>query len=90
MTELCHAAAVSQSRLRAAFVEVFGTPPTEFFQARLLSRLREQLGAADPARDTVTEVCISLGLSQFGRVAGRYRARYGELPSETLRRTRST
>ncbi len=85
MSELCRAACASQSRVRQAFVEVFDTPPIQFFQYRLLSRLRHELLHADPANANVTRIASSLGVTQLGRVAGRYRRLFGELPSETLR-----
>lgn len=84
--ELCRAVGVSESRLRQAFMEVLDAPPTQYFQYRLLSRLRSELVAADPVDDTVTEIAGSLGVTQFGRVAGRYRRAFDEVPSETLRR----
>ena len=86
ISDLCRAVWVSESRLRQAFTEVLGMPPSRYFQVRLLSRLRQELLRGDPDRTTVTDVFISLGVTQFGRVAGRYQALYGELPSRTLRR----
>jgi AraC-like DNA-binding protein len=87
MSELCRAACASESRVRQAFVEVLDTPPTQFFQYRLLSQLREQLLHADPRAQSVSRIASSLGVTQLGRIAGRYRRLYEELPSETLRRS---
>ncbi len=86
MSELCRAAFASESRVRHAFVEIFDIPPTQYFQARLLSRLRNELVLADPAISSVTWIASSLGVTQLGRIAGRYRRLFGEVPSETLRR----
>jgi AraC-like DNA-binding protein len=86
MTELRRAACASESRVRQAFVELLGAPPTQYFQYRLLSRLRDELLQADPGRDTVTRIASSLGVTQLGRIAGRYRRLFDELPSDTLRR----
>jgi len=86
MSELCQATHTSESRLREAFVDVFDVPPTQYFQRRLLSRMRDELLHADPVSGSVTDVAISLGVTQFGRVAGRYRLAFDELPSETLKR----
>jgi AraC-like DNA-binding protein len=85
MSELCRASLASVSSLRAAFVEVMGIPPTAYFQLRVLRELRGRLLAGVHGQDTVTEHASALGLTQFGRVAGRYRALYGETPSQTLR-----
>jgi AraC-like DNA-binding protein len=86
--ELCQASLASESSLRAAFVEVLGVPPSTYFHLRVLRELRRQLLDADPDFDTVTALASGLGLSQFGRVAGRYRLLFGESPSRTLRRPR--
>jgi len=44
---------------------------------------------ADPeGRGSVTEIAGMVGLGHLGRAAAAYRRRYGETPSETLRRTR--
>jgi AraC-like DNA-binding protein len=86
ISELCRVAHASETRLRQAFVEQLGLPPIQYFQIRVLSMLRSELLAADPCGSTVTETATSLGLTQFGRVAGRYRVLFGETPRETLRR----
>jgi AraC-like DNA-binding protein len=85
MSELCRAASASQSRVRQAFVEVLDSPPMQFFQYRLLSRLCDELLQADPASENVTRIASSLGVTQLGRIAGRYHRQFQEFPSETLR-----
>ncbi|HSF86757.1 MAG TPA: hypothetical protein VLG28_14030 [Acidimicrobiia bacterium] len=86
LSELCRAGFASESRVRQAFIDVLGVPPSRYFQLRLLSRLRSELVAARPERASVTEIAMSLGVTQLGRVAGRHKSAYGELPSATLRR----
>ena len=86
MTDLRRAACVSESRVRQAFIEVLNVSPTRYFQYRLLSRLRDDLLQADPTQETVTRIASSLGVTQLGRIAGRYRQLFEELPSDTLRR----
>ena len=87
MSELCRVAMTSESSLRAAFVDVLGMPPTTYLQLRVLGLLRRRLIEADPRHDTVTTVASSLGLMQFGRIAGRYKRVYAESPKVTLLRT---
>ncbi len=87
LAELCRAGFASESRVRQAFVDVVGVPPNRYFQLRLLSRLRSELTTATPGHASVTDIAMDLGVTQLGRVAGRYRSVYGELPSETLQRT---
>lgn len=89
MSQLCRAACASESRVRQAFVEVLDAPPTQYFRYRLLSKLRGDLLSADPTVDSVTHIASSLGVTQLGRVAGRYRGLYDELPSDTLRHRRT-
>jgi AraC family transcriptional regulator, ethanolamine operon transcriptional activator len=86
MAELRRAACASESRVRQAFIELLDVPPTQYFQYRLLSRLRDDLLLADPRRESVTRIASSLGVTQLGRIAGRYRQLFDELPSDTLRR----
>ena len=84
ISELCAVAFASETRLRQAFVEMLGVPPVQYFAYRVLSQLRNDLLRANPDELTVTRAATSLGLTQLGRVAGRYRALFGETPSETL------
>lgn len=87
MGDLCRAANASASCVRQAFVEVFDMPPTQYFQYRLLSRLRVELLRADPHDETVTRIASSLGVTHLSRTSGRYRSVFGEVPSQTLLRT---
>jgi AraC-like DNA-binding protein len=86
MSELCMVAQVCERRLRLAFNRTFDLPPTHFFQAWAMDQARRKLLAAEPGGETVTTVAAGLGFAHLARFAGRYRARYGEAPSQTLRR----
>jgi AraC-like DNA-binding protein len=77
-------AGVRPRTLEAHFKEFLGTPPLAWVRnARLARARRELLDAKD--RTTVTGVALDAGFSQLGRFADRYRRRFGELPSQTLR-----
>ncbi len=84
MSEMCRAANTSASCVRRAFIDVFDMPPKQYFQHRLLSRMRVELLRADPDDTTVTRIADSLGVTHLGRTSGRYRAVFGEAPSKTL------
>jgi AraC-like DNA-binding protein len=86
--ELCRAACASESRIRQAFVDVVGMSPIRYFHYRLLNRLRNELTLADPSVESVTSIETLLGVSQLGRIAGRYKQAFDELPSDTLNRSR--
>jgi len=84
MRDLCRASNAASSTVRQAFVEVFDMPPTEYFQYRQLNELRVELLRADAHDETVTRIAHSVGLMHLGRTSARYRALFGEAPSETL------
>ena len=59
-----------------------------FLRARRLERAHTQLSAT-PQR-SVAEVALECGFEHLGRFSGAYRQRFGESPSETLRRARGS
>jgi AraC family ethanolamine operon transcriptional activator len=86
VSSLCRTAMCSESRLRLAFVEVTGLPPTLYFQRRMLNESRRRLADAEPGEQTVASIAGELGVVELGRFAGRYRHLFGEPPSATLGR----
>jgi AraC-like DNA-binding protein len=48
-----------------------------------LERVREELLCAEPG-ETVTAIAMRWGFTHLARFSGIYRARFGELPSQTL------
>lgn len=88
VSDLCAALRVSPRTLHGAFIAVTGVGPHAFFLRQRLNAARHQLAKADPGRVTVTNVALELGFTELGRFAGRYRAFFGESPSQTLQRPR--
>jgi AraC family ethanolamine operon transcriptional activator len=86
VSELATAAQVPERTLRKAFNEFFGVSPTRYLQLRNLHTIYSALRVAEPDETSVSQVFIAHGEWEFGRVAGRYRQLFGELPSETLKR----
>ena len=84
--DICGAAGVSQRTLEYAFVERFGIAPKEFLMAFRLHGVRRQLRRADSRRTKIAEIANEWGFWHMGQFAADYRRRFGELPSETLRR----
>jgi len=88
VADLATAANVTERTLRTAFHEYYGVGPASYLQLRTLHQVRRALRAADHDETTVAGVLIDRGIWEFGRFAGQYRRRFGELPSETLRMKR--
>ena len=86
LRELCRITHVSDRRLRQAFTDIYGCPPTTFFRTWGLNKAHEALAASDPSQSTVTWTAKRLGFAHLGRFAIRYKALYGESPSATLER----
>jgi AraC-like DNA-binding protein len=87
IAELCGVAHVSERRLRQAFVDIVGLPPTTYFRCRALNRARLRLTVADARETHVTEVALDAGFSHVGRFAKQYQDVFGEYPSATLAST---
>jgi AraC-like DNA-binding protein len=78
-------AQVSLRTLQEAFRRDVGMSPMAYVQEVRLQRVHRQLRAAAPGTTTVTDVAHVWGFVHLGRFARRYRERYGESPSQTLR-----
>ena len=84
IVELARHAGVSPRTLQEAFQRELGISPLERLRRTRLERARSDLVAADPSRTSVTDVAARWGFFHLGRFAQTYRARYQELPSQTL------
>ena len=62
-----------------------GLSPMRYVRERRFVEVRRDLLLADP-RDNVTAIATRWGFCHLGRFAVEYRKRYGETPSQTLRR----
>ncbi|MEH6558911.1 MAG: helix-turn-helix domain-containing protein [Oceanicoccus sp.] len=80
---------VTRITVHRAFLTVLGTPPSEFIRAIKLSGFREELLASYCSQKiTVTELAGDWGFDHLGRLSTYYQRAFGELPSETLRKTK--
>jgi AraC-like DNA-binding protein len=73
--------------LQLAFFEVRAMGPRDVLMQMRLERARERLLSAGPS-DTVTSIALDCGFGHLGRFPAAYRMAYGELPTETLARSR--
>ncbi|GAA3147003.1 AraC family transcriptional regulator [Streptomyces rectiviolaceus] len=71
--------------LQEAFRRYVGMSPMAYVRDVRLTRVRDELRAAEPGELSVSEVAHRWGFSHLGRFAEQYHARFGELPSQTLR-----
>lgn len=78
---------VSARSLFSSFRAGRGYSPMEFVKRVRLDRARQRLSKPD-AETSVTAVAFECGFGNPGHFARDYRRRFGERPSETLRRTR--
>ncbi len=87
MTQLARQVSSSVRSVQVGFREELGVSPMLYLRNRRLERAREELTDAQPADGiTVTEVAEHWGFHHLGNFAVLYRKRWGESPSDTLRR----
>jgi transcriptional regulator GlxA family with amidase domain len=86
ITDFCRVAAVNQRTLLRAFRAIRSTTPRRYLHELRLSQVRQALLSMDVGVETVTQVAMRFGFRELGRFAVDYRTRFGESPSETLRR----
>ncbi|MFV0282396.1 MAG: AraC family transcriptional regulator [Castellaniella sp.] len=82
--QLALVAGSSVRSLYAGFRDFLGVSPMSYLHALRLERVRAELVGGD-ARN-VTGVALRWGFSHMGRFSSDYKRRYGETPSQTLRR----
>lgn len=82
---------VSGANLRAlytAFKRYRNTTPVAYLRGMRLERSQRELLDSHSTFKTVTDVASACGFLHFGRFASEYGRRFGERPSDTLRRRR--
>ena len=84
--EISRAAGVSARTLEYAFSERFGVSPKEYLTVMRLRGVRNELRQSCSRRTRVADVAGRWSFWHMGQFAADYRRRFGELPSETLRR----
>jgi len=89
VADLCRAAGGSRRTLEYAFQERFGLSPKAYLLARRLDGVRTEL-RQDHDAPSVTRIANRWGFHHLSRFAAFYRRQFGELPSETIRVSRSS
>ena len=87
--DICQAVGVNARTLQHSFRKKRGYTPLQFLYRIRMDGVRSGLQNLDNAT-SVTNEAARWGFLHFGRFAQEYRALFGELPSETLRRSQKT
>lgn len=85
--ELAKVGCMSVRSLHASFQEAFGESPMAHLRRIRLDHVRAELLSGRDPDIRVTQVAVRWGFFHASRFAQQYKERYGELPSETVRRT---
>lgn len=85
MTEVARAVGASLRSLTGAFRKFRGYTPSQFLREQRLQGIRHGLRTATPGQ-TVAGIAAAWGYVNMGEFARAYRLRFGERPSEALRR----
>ena len=86
--DLCSNTGVALRTLNRAFRERFGIGPKAYLVRQRLNSARAELLRA-PADTLIADIANRWGFWHMGQFAKDYRAMFGELPSETIRRSRT-
>lgn len=85
--ELARAGGMSIRTLHSSFQRTFGISPMAYVRQTRLDRVRAELiAAAGQPEARVTDIAMKWGFFHLSRFAQQYRQRFGESPSETVRR----
>jgi AraC-like DNA-binding protein len=87
LPDLCRLVGVPERTLRKCCQQHLGMGPHEYLVLRRIHLARRALLRADPKAATVTEIVTRHGIWELGRFAAVYRSMFGEVPSDTLRRS---
>ncbi|MDN4985015.1 AraC family transcriptional regulator [Bradyrhizobium sp. WYCCWR 13022] len=88
LAQLACASGVGIRALQLGFRRHFGVSISEMLLDIRLASLHARLAQAPPDI-SITGIAFDLGFTHLGRMAGAYRAKFGETPSATLRRRMS-
>ena len=87
LADLVAASGVPGRTLFQHFRDSKGTSPMRYLRNARFEKVRQALVQAEN-EDSVTAIAMAWGFSHMGRFAVDYRARFGESPSDTLRKGR--
>lgn len=86
LSQLVEVSGVSGRTLLEGFRRYKGTSPMKYLKSLRMERVHQELKAADPSRQKVTEIALAWGFTQLGKFSVEYKQRFGESPSDTLKK----
>ncbi|QHC54438.1 AraC family transcriptional regulator [Rathayibacter tanaceti] len=86
VADIAESAGLTIRGVQLAFQRAFSETPRHYLRGVRLERAREELIVGSPGDVVIGDVAARWGFVSGGRFAQHYAARFGELPSETLRR----
>jgi AraC-like DNA-binding protein len=89
LAEIAEAAGCSIRSLARAFQQSCGNSPMQYVQKLRLQRIRAELVRATSCDKTIADIALHWGYRHLGEFNRKYRACFGETPSETRQRNRS-
>ena len=84
--DVASATGISVRALQDGFKKYYGTTPMGYLREVRMKAVRTWLLDADPSTTTVSDAATRCGFLHLGRFSVQYREKFGESPSETLRR----
>lgn len=87
--DIAAAAGASRRTLFRAFAQILDETPRSYVRRLRLHRIRRDLAGEAERAVTIAVIANDWGMSDLGRMAGSYRALFGEKPSETLARAKA-
>ena len=84
LAQLASQLGISMRGMQVSFQRYFGFSPRDYIIECRLERARKSLLAADD-NTSVTNVALDSGFTDLSHFSAKYRDKFGELPSETLR-----
>jgi len=89
ITDIVRATKVEYRTLLRAFERYLGFSPKYYLRLRQLNLVYYDVRRGNGASTRLADILAAHGVTEFGRFAGHYRSLFGELPSETYRRSRA-
>lgn len=86
LSQLVEMSGVSGRTLLEGFRRYKGTSPMKYLKSVRMERVHRDLINADANSNRVTEIALTWGFTQLGKFSVEYKQRFGESPSDTLKK----